>query len=462
MKNDNSPVFSVSELNRQVRELLESGIPMLVVEGEISNFVCPASGHWYFTLKDDRAQVRCALFKNRNRFLGFRPKNGDHVRLRAKVSLFEGRGEFQLIGEFLEEAGAGALQAAFEALKKRLDTEGLFDPFRKQALPTLPKHIGIITSPTGAAVHDMLTVLKRRFPAIPVSIFPAVVQGKESPAQLIRAIELANRDKRCDVLIIGRGGGSLEDLWAFNDEDLARAIAASSIPIVSAVGHEIDFSISDFVADLRAPTPSAAAEILSPDKTELIYQLDAFELQLTRQIRRRIDAEHLKVSGIQKRLRHPGQRLNEQNQRLDELYFRLQQQIQRIVERNGQRLEGLHLRLANQLPTRQIRQANEQVQRLQVQLHQQIHITLDKKKQLFQQQAVTLHTVSPLATLDRGFAIVTDKQNNVIRIASQQKIGNKIDVRLAQGSLQCRVDNINNSDTVTEPDLAEQGELPGL
>ncbi len=462
MKSDNNPVFSVSELNRQVRELLETGVPMLVVEGEISNFVCPASGHWYFTLKDDRAQVRCALFKNRNRFLGFRPKNGDSVRLRAKVSLFEGRGEFQLIGEFLEEAGAGALQAAFEALKKRLDTEGLFAPERKKSPPKLPSHIGIITSPTGAAIRDMLTVLKRRFPSIPVSIYPAVVQGEEAPKQLIHAIEVANHDNRCDVLILGRGGGSLEDLWAFNDEGLARAIAASELPIVSAVGHEIDFSIADFVADLRAPTPSAAAELLSPNQTEILHQFDSLVSQLERQVYRRIDVDRLRLEGYRKRLRHPGQRLQEQSQRLDDLSVRLEQQMTHRLSRQQVVLENLHRRLAQQLPRKKIMQAEELLQRLQAQLNRQIQQVLMRKKQQLQQSAVTLHAVSPLATLERGFSITTDARDHVVRNANTISVGDTVNIRLTKGALACRVEGITAATNENELDLTQQGELPGL
>lgn len=458
----NLAVFSVSELNRQVRELLESGIPMLVVEGEISNFVCPASGHWYFTLKDDRAQVRCALFKNRNRFLGFRPKNGDLVRLRAKVSLYEGRGEFQLIGEFLEEAGAGALQAAFEALKKKLDQQGLFDASLKRPIPRLPRAIGLITSPTGAAIRDMLTVLKRRFPAIPVYVYPALVQGEEAPAQLIKALALANRDARCDVLIMGRGGGSLEDLWAFNDEQLAHALAASDIPVVSAVGHEIDFSIADFAADLRAPTPSAAAELLSPDQADIRTQLQQLENQLLRQIQRQIKLAELNLDALKKQLRHPGQRLREQNQRLDELDIRLQQQMQRQLKLQQQQLQTLNVRLQQQFPQKKVLLFQQQTQALQQRLQQQMLSLLKDKKQQWRQQAATLHAVSPLATLERGFAIVTDSDGQPIREAASQQPGSRITAKLAQGSLHCRVEQIEAEPVGSKEPHNQQGELPGL
>jgi exodeoxyribonuclease VII large subunit len=312
----NTEILSVSDLNQQVRQLLEQSFAIIQVEGEISNFVCPSSGHWYFTLKDNRAQVRCALFRNRSRFLKYRPQNGDRVLLRAKVSLYEGRGEYQLIGEYLEAAGSGELQAAFEALKQKLQLEGLFDPKHKQTLPAIPQHIGVITSATGAAIQDILSVLKRRFPAIPISLYPAAVQGDGAPTQLIQALELANRSALCDVLILGRGGGSAEDLCAFNDEMLARKIFASTVPIVSAVGHEIDFSISDLVADVRAPTPSAAAELLSPDRDQLSQQFDIYHNRFSQLARQQLNQRQQQLEALRARLRHPGQRLQDQSQRL--------------------------------------------------------------------------------------------------------------------------------------------------
>ena len=269
-------ILSVSQLNRQTRQLLETHLPLIWVEGELSNFACPASGHWYFSLKDEQAQVRCAMFRNRNSRVrlpsGGRPGNGLQVLVRCRVSLYEGRGEFQLIVEHMEEAGLGALQRRFEQLKNKLDSEGLFTTEHKQPLPALPRRIGVITSPTGAAIQDILQVLQRRFAAIPVTIYPTAVQGQEAIAGLTHAIEQANDHGSCDVLIVGRGGGSMEDLWAFNEESVARAIFASDIPIISAVGHEVDFTIADFVADQRAPTPSAAAELLSPDSRDSTCQ----------------------------------------------------------------------------------------------------------------------------------------------------------------------------------------------
>ncbi len=453
MTRNDPPALSVSELNRQVRQLLEQGFPLLTVEGEISNFVCPGSGHWYFTLKDDSAQVRCALFRNRNRFLKYRPKNGDRVRLRARVSLYEGRGEFQLIGDYLEEAGAGALQAAFEALKARLDAEGLFDPASKRELPGLPKHIGVITSPTGAAIRDILSVLRRRFPAIPVSIYPAAVQGEDAPSQLIGALALANRDRRCDVLIIGRGGGSLEDLQAFNDEALARAISASEIPVVSAVGHEIDFSISDFVADLRAPTPSAAAEQLSPDRLTLAGQFLGYEDMLVRQMQRRNELCRLQLNALRQRLRHPGQRLQEQAQRLDELELRLIGRIRQRLNHSQQQLSHLDSRLQLRSPEQQIEQLRQRQQQLGERLQRSLEQLLEKQRLRLSAQAHALNTVSPLATLERGYAIVSDDRGQIIRNAAEASAGQTIRARLARGGLRCQVTEVI-TDTNRNEDVA--------
>ncbi|MEX0952072.1 MAG: exodeoxyribonuclease VII large subunit, partial [Gammaproteobacteria bacterium] len=320
-------IFSVAELNRTARALLEGEFPSIWVEGEISNLARPASGHLYFSLKDSKAQVRCALFKNRALGLKTRPENGMQVLLRAGVSLYEGRGEFQLIVEYLEPAGAGALQRAFEELKRKLEAEGLFDPAHKQTLPAFPKRIGVITSPSGAAIRDVLNVLKRRYPGVEVIIYPAPVQGADAPAKLKRMLDVAIARNEVDVLLLTRGGGSLEDLWAFNDEPLARAIHACPLPIVSAVGHEIDFTIADFVADQRAATPSAAAELLSPDQTQLLRQLARYESLLDRQMQQQLRSRKDRINSLQKRLPHPQRTLQQISQRLDDLTLRSQRAI---------------------------------------------------------------------------------------------------------------------------------------
>ncbi|MEH6471460.1 MAG: exodeoxyribonuclease VII large subunit [Halopseudomonas sp.] len=453
MTSSNPDILSVSDLNQQARQLLEQSFAIIQVEGEISNFVCPSSGHWYFTLKDDRAQVRCALFRNRSRFLKYRPQNGDRVLLRAKVSLYEGRGEYQLIGEYLEAAGSGDLQAAYEALKQKLQLEGLFEPERKRPLPALPKHIGVITSPTGAAIQDILSVLKRRFPATPVTLYPAAVQGNEAPQQLLQALDLAHRSALCDVLIIGRGGGSAEDLCAFNDEALARAIANSSTPIVSAVGHEIDFSISDFVADIRAPTPSAAAELLSPDRQQLAQQLAQYQQRLVQRFQHRLVQQQHQLDALRSRLRHPGQRLQEQAQRLDSLELRLRHACAKQLLRQRTRQSQLEERLNAQLPSKQITTLKQQLPQLQQRLTQALQHRLQLLKQRLAEQAHALNAISPLATLERGYAIVTTADQQLLQNSNQLQPGEMIHTRLAHGSFRSQVTDVDETISQHQLDL---------
>lgn len=389
-------VHSVTELNQMVRSLLEDALPALWVEGEISNFMRAGSGHWYFSLKDSNAQIRCAMFARQNKVLSFQPENGVKVLIRGKVSLYESRGDFQMIADFMEEAGDGALRRAFELLKFRLAEEGLFEAAKKKVLPKIPKTIGVVTSPTGAAIRDIISVLKRRFPAINVIIYPTLVQGNSAAPQIVEALSLANSRKECEVIILARGGGSLEDLWPFNEEIVARAIFSSEIPVISAVGHEIDFTIADFVADHRAPTPSAAAELVSPDRIEELQHLDRIYTILTRQIKSKLNESYSRFEGLRKRLQHPGQRLRDQSQRLDELDQRLQRAI---------------LQKINQ---------------------QQHHLTA---------LARSLDAVSPLATLARGYAIVSsEKTGSIIYRASQIENGEKIIAKLSEGSLKCVVE----------------------
>lgn len=435
-----STAISVSELNRQVRSLLENSFMTLRVEGEISNLARPSSGHWYFTLKDDRAQVRCAMFRNRNQLVRFRPKEGDQVVIQAKVSLYEGRGDFQLICEQMQESGLGKLQQAYEVLKQKLAAEGLFETARKRPIPSPARHVGVITSPTGAAIHDILTVLERRCPALPVALYPVAVQGAEAAGQIVRAIELANRDQRCDVLIVGRGGGSLEDLWSFNEEVVARAIAASHIPIVSAVGHEVDISISDLVADLRAPTPSAAAELISPDQQALQQQLTHLQRRLQRQLQQQLQRCHERVNHLRLRLRHPGERLREQSQRLDQLELRLQRALQHQLTLRKQRLITLEQRMRQVSPSRVLQQKAQQLQPLQRRLHAAIHHLLERRQLQLQSLGRELHSVSPLATLERGYAIVQSADGSAITDSSQVQSGDQIQARLHHGTLLCRVE----------------------
>ena len=433
--------LSVSELNRQVRHLLEVSFMTVWVQGEISNFSRPSSGHWYFTLKDDKAQVRCAMFRNRNLFVKVQPQEGSQVTIRAKVSLYEGRGDYQLIAEEMETAGEGALRRAFEALKLKLAAEGLFDEAHKQPIPTLPRHIGVVTSPTGAAIHDILTVLKRRFPAIPVTLFPVAVQGAEAAGEICRAIDTANRLSDCDVLIVGRGGGSLEDLWPFNEESVARAIFASRIPIISAVGHEVDVTIADFVADLRAPTPSAAAEKVSPDREELLRRLSQYELRLFSQIRNRLRQQQQTLENLAKRLKHPGHRLQEQAQRLDELELRLRQAQKRLLEQRRQRVEGLRLRLLSRSPQSLIRLARQQSQNLRERLERAALQGLQQRRQRIEQAAHSLHAISPLATLGRGYSILLTEQQRAVRQYDEVQPGERLEARLQSGRLWVRVED---------------------
>ncbi len=438
---DTVPVsLTVSQLNRQARMLLESHFDFVWVEGEVSNFAAPSSGHWYFSLKDGNAQVRCAMFRNRNSRLRFTPANGDHIRLRCRVSLYEGRGEFQLIVEHLEPAGAGALQAAFEQLKARLLAEGLFDEDRKQPLPESISHLGVITSPTGAAIHDILTVLKRRCPGIAVSLLPVPVQGAEAAPQIAAAIERANRWQRegkvdFDALIVGRGGGSLEDLWAFNEEIVARAIAASDLPIVAAVGHEVDFSIADMVADRRAPTPSAAAELLSPDQREWQQRLQVLEANMVRLMRRKLNDASIQLAHLRKRLKHPGAQLREQAQRLDDLEQRLILAQRNLLRRRHGELALLESRLHAHSPLPALRQLQRDTGQLRQRLTAAMQHKLEQTGQRLAHLSGMLDSLSPLGTLQRGYAIITDRQGQVVRDSAEVAIGDEVGARLAHGRL---------------------------
>lgn len=436
---DPPPVLSVSQLNRLARGLLEDHFPSVLVEGEISNFAAPASGHWYLTLKDGSAQVRCAMFRNRNMFVRKRPRDGLKVLVKGRLSLYEGRGDYQLILESLEETGAGALRREFELLKQRLQAEGLFDPDRKRPLPLMPRHLAVITSPSGAAIHDVLRVLQRRFPLLKVTIVPASVQGQAAPAELRAALELVNRGQGClhdvDLVLLTRGGGSLEDLWAFNDEALARAIHASRLPLVSAVGHETDFSIADFVADLRAPTPSAAAELLSPDQDAWLEQLLRVQRRLIQVATRGLERERARMAQLTRRLQHPGRRLQEHGQRLDELETRLRRSMRARLNQDARQLHNLAQRLSPRLPRDQLRYLRQRLLQLATGLPRAMQYRLETLRQSLLAQAHALETVSPLATLARGYAIVNDEQGNLVTRYSQVSTGATIRTRLAEGTL---------------------------
>ena len=428
-------ILSVSDLNRTVRHLLETQFPLLWVEGEISNFARPASGHWYLTLKDDRGQVRCAMFRQSSVRVKFTPANGTQVLVRGRVGLYEGRGEYQLVIEHMEEAGFGALQRQFETLKLQLAAEGLFDNQHKKPMPKSVGHIGVITSPTGAAVKDVLAVLNRRFPSIKVSIFPTAVQGEKASGQIVNAIADANRHGQCDVLIVGRGGGSLEDLWSFNEEAVARAIFASEIPVLSAVGHEVDFTIADFVADVRAPTPSAAAELVSPDGQDTLNQFRGFAILLRDAMARTTQKLSLRVNYLHKRLQHPGRKLQEQAQHLDHLDIRLRRAIDNELQRQQSGMATIKDKLLGQNPGATITLRQHQVRGSIKQLSRSAKLVLETKQTKALQAMHLLDTVSPLKTLGRGYSIIRDSNNAVIKTVSGIRTGDSLKGQLADGEV---------------------------
>jgi exodeoxyribonuclease VII large subunit len=428
-------IYSVSQLNRSVRQLLETQLPLLWVEGEISNFARPASGHWYLSLKDEQAQVRCAMFRNTNQRVNFQPSNGTQILVRCRAGLYEGRGEYQLIIEHMEEAGFGALQRKFEQLKQQLSNEGLFDNQHKRPMPTSVSHIGVITSATGAAVKDILSVLHRRFPAIKVSIFPTAVQGEQAAAQIIDALAMANQQGQCDALIVGRGGGSLEDLWPFNEESVARAIFNSKIPIISAVGHEVDFTIADFVADLRAPTPSAAAELLSPDGQDLLNQFMGFEVLLSEALIRIIRQLEQRTDYLQKRLQHPGKKLQQQSQHMAHLHIRLQRAIAAQLQQQRATIDQLQNKLLGQSPEQTISYGQQRITQSVKHLMRSIQQQLANKQTKTNQAMHLLDTVSPLSTLGRGYAIIRDQHNTVIKTVNEVSAGDQLTGQLADGEI---------------------------
>ena len=431
-------IYSVSRLNSEVRAVLEGSFPLLWVEGEISNLARPASGHIYFTLKDPQAQVRCAMFRMKRQLLRFQPENGLKVLIRARVGLYEGRGEFQLVAEHMEPAGEGDLQQAFAALKFKLQQEGLFDSAHKKTLPLLPKRIGIITSPSGAAIRDVLSVLQRRLPAVPVLIYPVVVQGEEAPGSILSALQQAEQRQDCDLLILTRGGGSLEDLMAFNDEAVARCIHALTIPLISAVGHEVDFTIADFVADRRAPTPSVAAELATPDKQEILDRLSSLQRRISLGTLRHLASNRQTLQALVKRLErtHPGMRLQQRQQYLDELGMRLLRSIRSQMEQRRGRTGLLASRLHAVIPTHRINQQRELFNGLRRRLLLAVDSRLRIKRQGLGLVIGKLDTLSPLATLHRGYSITRLlPERNVLRDTSQVKTGDKLETRVSNGTV---------------------------
>jgi len=428
-------VFSVSELNQLARERLEEYFSQVWIEGEISNWKPASSGHIYFTLKDENAQVRSAMFKGQARGLKFAPRDGMQVLVRAQVTLYAARGDYQIVVEEMREAGLGALQRKFEELKAKLSKEGLFADHLKKPLPRWPRKIGVVTSPTGAVIQDILTVLRRRFPGMPVVLFPVAVQGDIAPPQIVRAIERANQLQECDVLIVGRGGGSLEDLWAFNDERVARAIFASALPIVSAVGHQTDFTIADFVADARAPTPSAAAEMLSPNQAEIIQQLRGVENLLAQKMRQKIRHDKILFASALKGLKHPARRLQEMAQRLDELDARLKRATLARQQKTQDKCDHLTRRLTLQNPQIKMLRLQDQLTTQEQRLHRAVKGLHVRAEQRFLLLAGRLDAISPLATLARGYSMTQTADGRILRADNDVKPGDVITTRLQKGSV---------------------------
>ncbi|QDF66508.1 exodeoxyribonuclease VII large subunit [Shewanella sp. SNU WT4] len=439
-------IYTVSQLNADVRELLEGNLSRIWLTAEISNFSAPASGHWYLTLKDSRSQIRCAMFKGKNNSVHFAPKNGQQVLVRGNISVYEPRGDYQLLIDSMQMAGDGLLAAQYEQLKQKLSSAGLFAHETKRPLPSNIQRIGVITSPTGAAIRDVLHVLQRRDPAIEVVIYPAQVQGDAAPKQLIRAIEIANQRQEVDVLLLTRGGGSLEDLWCFNDESLAHAIYQSNLMVVSAVGHEVDTSISDFVADARAATPSAAAELLSNDKQHKQQQL----LQLTHHLQRAwqhryaLLGQRMEIAEQKLYRQDPKRRLQQLSQQFDEMYFRLHTAITHKLNRQQMRLQQQQSAMLSQSPQHKLQLQAKQLQYLHKQLEQRMAEKMTESTLRLAKGAELLSTVSPLATLKRGYSITTDEQGTVVDSSAMVTVGQSIHSRLNHGQLVATVTKIIN------------------
>ena len=430
-------IYSVSQLNQSVRLMLENQLGAVWLTGEISNFSQPVSGHWYLSLKDENAQVRCAMFRMKNLRVSFRPTNGMQVLVRANVSLYEPRGDYQLIIESMHLAGEGLLMQQFEALKLKLAAEGLFAQHLKKNLPHFSKAVGIITSKTGAALQDILHILQRRDPSLKIIIYPTAVQGKDAATDIAQMIELANQRQEVDVLIVGRGGGSLEDLWYFNEEIVARAIFHSHLPVISAVGHETDVTIADFVADVRAPTPSAAAELVSRNQTELLQQLQYRRQRLEIALDRLFAEKQQKLKHLSLRLhnQHPQAQLRIQQQLITQLSHRLQQSLRHRWQKKAENLTALSIRLyKNPLPLR-IQQYEQQLAQLKVRLNSHMNLTLSLQQKQLAHLCGKLDSLSPLKVLARGYSITQNQQNFTIRSMKDVNVGEQIKTRLPDGDI---------------------------
>jgi len=442
----NAEIYSVSQLNREARQLLENELPDVWIEGEISNLAQPGSGHLYFTLKDSAAQLRCAMFRGNNRRLTFSPQDGTQVLARGRVSIYEPRGSFQFIVSHMEEAGEGILRRRFEQLKQRLSAEGLFDEAHKQPAPALPERIGVVTSPSGAAIRDILHVLERRYPLAEVIVYPTRVQGTGVEHEIATAIQTADERRECDVLILARGGGSLEDLWCFNEEIVARALYECNLPVIAGVGHEVDFTIADLAADVRAPTPSGAAELVTPDRAELLSTMQSMERRLIRTLNTTLRGRSENILQLTARLRrsHPGTRLQQLQQRTDDLHRQMISGLQSILLNRHVRQQHLLQRLQAACPIPRILRTTSEIDKLGARMTGSIQERLGGLANRLALAAGQLNAVSPLATLERGYAVVRSQDTGRVITDSQQvQPGQKLTTRLARGSVDSTVDRIN-------------------
>ncbi len=433
-------IISVSEINRRAKSILEENFPFVWIQGEVSNFFSAASGHWYFSLKDESSEIRCAMFANKSHRITFEPKDGDHLVLNGTLSIFEGRGQYQIIVEHIELAGEGALLKAFEELKKKLLTEGLFDDSLKKKLPSYPRSIAVVTSPDGAVIQDIINVLSRRSPFFNLTVVPTLVQGEKAAPLICEALNKASNLENIDLIILARGGGSIEDLWAFNNEEVARAIVNCPIPLVSAVGHETDFTISDFVADIRAPTPSIAAEIISQPYSELKETLEGYQSYLLKSVESQFDSQRTRITNLIKRIRHPGDKLREIGQKVDYLETALIQEMHQKVSFKKNQLNLTQLSLQQNSPQNKVKEAKVYLQNASKDLLKAFKLKIERKRKLLGELVATIEAVSPLSVLARGYSIIsTEPEGKILSSSNQVKIGQTISAVLNKGSIKAEV-----------------------
>jgi len=433
-------IISVSEINRRAKSILEENFPFVWIQGEVSNFFSAASGHWYFSLKDESSEIRCAMFANKSHRITFEPKDGDHLVLNGTLSIFEGRGQYQIIVEHIELAGEGALLKAFEELKKKLLTEGLFDDSLKKKLPSYPRSIAVVTSPDGAVIQDIINVLSRRSPFFNLTVVPTLVQGEKAAPLICEALNKASNLENIDLIILARGGGSIEDLWAFNNEEVARTIVSCPIPLVSAVGHETDFTISDFVADIRAPTPSIAAEIISQPYSELKETLEGYQSYLLKSVESQFDSQRTRITNLIKRIRHPGDKLREIGQKVDYLETALIQEMHQKVSFKKNQLNLTQLSLQQNSPQNKVKEAKVYLQNASKDLLKAFNLKIERKRKLLGELVATIEAVSPLSVLARGYSIIsTEPEGKILSSSNQVKIGQTISAVLNKGSIKAEV-----------------------